>query len=179
MKLRYLLPLGIFALMIALFAVGLQLNPREVPSPLIGKPAPVFEVARLDDPEQTFSSTLLQGQPVSLFNVWASWCTSCRQEHPFLMELARRGAVPVYGLNYKDKRHDAMNWLNRGGNPYLAIAFDPEGRVGLDWGVYAVPETFVVDGNGIVRYKHIGPLSPKVWQEKIQPIIEQIRSEQV
>ncbi len=177
-KARFLIPLFLFLALIALFVVGLQRDPREVPSPLIDKPAPQFSLPELLDSNTTFSTADLQKQPVSLFNVWASWCVACRQEHPFLMELKRRGEVPIYSLNYKDKRPDAMAWLNRFGNPYTAIAFDEKGRVGIDWGVYGVPETFVVDRKGIIRYKQIGPLTEQAWQETILPLIEKIRAEE-
>lgn len=175
MKLRFLIPLIIFMALIGLFAVGLQLNPREVPSPLIDKPVPAFELARLDAPEQTFSRRDLTAHPVSLFNVWASWCVACRQEHPFLMELARSGDIPIFGLNYKDERNDAIAWLKRHGNPYRASGFDHEGRVGIEWGVYGVPETFIVDAQGVIRYKHIGPLTPQVWRERLEPVVRQLQ----
>lgn len=175
MKLRFLIPLVIFAVLIALFAIGLQLDPREVPSPLIDKPAPAFALPRLDRPEVQLTRADLTQHQVSLFNVWASWCTACRQEHPFLMELARRNEIPIYGLNYKDERPDAIAWLKRHGDPYRTSGFDHEGRVGIDWGVYGVPETFVVDAQGVIRYKHIGPLTPQVWREKLEPIVRQLQ----
>lgn len=176
MKTRYLIPLVIFVGLVVLFAFGLNLNPREVPSPLIDKPAPRFSLPALHVPEEKIGTEDLQREPVTLFNVWASWCVACRQEHPFLMELARKNAVTIYGLNYKDERPDALAWLKRYGNPYRASAHDLDGRVGIDWGVYGVPETFVVDSRGMIRYKHIGPVTPEAWQEKILPIIEQIRA---
>lgn len=175
MKLRFLIPLIIFMALIGLFAVGLQLDPREVPSPLIDKPVPAFELPRLDAPEDKFTRNDLTAHPVSLFNVWASWCVACRQEHPFLMELARSGEIPIYGLNYKDERNDAIAWLKRHGDPYRASGFDHEGRVGIDWGVYGVPETFIVDAQGVIRYKHIGPLTSQVWREKIEPVVRQLQ----
>ncbi len=178
MKARYLIPLVVFLLMIGLFGVGLKLDPSKVPSPLIDKPAPQFSLPDLHDREKLVDTAVLREHKVSLFNVWASWCVACRQEHPFLMELARSGDVPIYGLNYKDKRPDAINWLNRLGNPYTASAFDEEGRVGIDWGVYGVPETFVVDSKGVIRYKQIGPLTEQAWQETILPLINQIRAEE-
>lgn len=175
MKLRFLIPLILFAVLIGLFAIGLQLDPREVPSPLIDKPAPAFALPRLDSPEAQLTRADLTQHQVSLFNVWASWCTACRQEHPFLMELARRNEIPIYGLNYKDERPDAIAWLRRHGDPYRASGFDHEGRVGIDWGVYGVPETFVVDAQGVIRYKHIGPLTPQVWREKLEPVVRQLQ----
>lgn len=175
MKARYLAPLILFLALIALFVAGLQRNLREIPSPLVGRPAPAFVLPKLTSPGE-ISGENFKRHPVSLLNVWASWCTACRQEHPFLMELARRGAVPVYGLNYKDDRTDAIQWLAQDGNPYVASAFDKDGLVGIDWGVYGVPETFVVDGEGTIRYKHVGPLGPQTWRTKIAPIIEQLKS---
>jgi len=172
--LRYLIPLGIFAILVGFFAVGLELDPKKVPSPLVGKPAPEFEGALLETPERRFSESDLRGE-VSLFNVWASWCAACRTEHPFLMDLAREGTVPIYGLNYKDKRDDALQWLGKLGNPYSASIVDPEGRIGLDWGVYGVPETFVVDAAGVVRWKVIGPITPEIWRKDVQPLVEQLR----
>lgn len=174
MQAKYLIPLGIFVILVGLFIVGLGLDPREVPSPLIDKPAPQFELPELQSPEQTVGRADLVGGGVKLVNVWASWCTACRQEHPFLMELARRGTVPIYGLNYKDARPDALAWLDRFGNPYTANAFDEDGRVGIDWGVYGVPETFIVDGEGTIRYKHVGPVGPQVWRETVAPLIQEI-----
>lgn len=180
MKTRFLLPLIIFGAMVGLFYFALvqigqgDYNPRDVPSPLIGRPAPEFELPELGG-SGPLSNAVFERHPVSLFNVWASWCTACRQEHPFLMQLSRNGEVPIYGLNYKDQSEDALNWLNRHGDPYLASAFDLEGRVGIDWGVYGVPETFVVDSKGVVRYKHIGPLSPESWERKVKPVIDRLR----
>jgi len=173
---RYLLPLGIFAVLVGFFLVGLKLDPKEVPSPLIGRPAPAFESVRLEAPQQRFTDADLRGQ-VSLFNVWASWCAACRVEHPFLMELAREGSVPIYGLNYKDQPEDALRWLAKLGDPYTASVVDPEGRIGLDWGVYGVPETFVVDAEGVIRWKVIGPLTPQVWRDEVQPLIQRLRGE--
>ncbi len=178
MKARFLIPLVVFLSLVGLFMVGLKLDPREVPSPLIDKPAPSFSLPDLHDESKTVSTEDFKKHKVSLFNVWASWCVACRQEHPLLVELSRQDVVPIYGLNYKDKRSDALNWLNRLGNPYTASAFDEKGRVGIDWGVYGVPETFVVDGKGIIRYKQIGPITEEAWQETILPLIEKIRAEE-
>lgn len=177
MKARFLVPLGIFLGLLALFVAGMQRDPRHVPSPLVGKPAPAFSLPSLGDQGEV-GRDRLTGHPVSLLNVWASWCTACREEHPFLMELSRRGEVPIYGLNYKDERTEARAWLARFGDPYLASAFDHDGRVGIDWGVYGVPETFVIDGRGNIRYKHIGPLTPQVWDEELEPLIEQLEAQQ-
>jgi len=177
MKARFLIPLGLFAALVVLFAIGLGLNPREVPSPLIDKPVPAFELPQLHAAEAVLGSADLARQPVALFNVWASWCVACRQEHPFLMELAQRGEFPIYGLNYKDERSDAIAWLKRHGNPYRVSGHDLDGRVGIDWGVYGVPETFLIDGQGKIRYKHIGPLTPQVWREKIEPLVRQLQQQ--
>ncbi len=178
MKARFLVPLILFLLLIGLFVAGLKLDPRKVPSPLIDKPAPQFSLPGLLDKEKIIDTAELTKHKVSLFNVWATWCVACRQEHPFLMALARAGDVPIYGLNYKDKREDAIRWLNQYGNPYVANAFDEDGRVGIEWGVYGTPETFVIDSKGIVRYKQIGPLTEQVWQETILPLINEIRAEE-
>ncbi len=174
--LRYLLPLGIFLVLVAFLAVGLKLNPREVPSPLINKSAPAFELPTVRDPDRSIGLYDLKRE-VSLFNVWASWCVSCRHEHPLLVELSRRGIVPIYGLNYKDNRADALRWLDNLGNPYRASAFDADGRVGIDWGVYGVPETFVVDRNGIIRHKHTGPISTEDWKNTLLPIIRDLQAD--
>ncbi len=152
------LPLIIFAALASLLAIGLTLNPREVPSPLIGKPAPEFELPLLLQ-QGSFSNKDLIGQ-VTLVNVWASWCISCRQEHDTLKYLARNGAR-VIGLNYKDEPDDAKKWLARLGNPYQVVAADYNGSVGIDWGVYATPETFLIDKDGIIRHKVIGPLTDR------------------
>ncbi|HSQ02571.1 MAG TPA: DsbE family thiol:disulfide interchange protein, partial [Burkholderiales bacterium] len=146
---RYALPLGIFFALVVLLAVGLNLDPREVPSPLIDKPAPMFQLPELREPQRTFSPKDLTGK-VWMLNVWASWCVACREEHPVLLEFAKTGAVPVYGLNYKDQRADGIAWLQRFGDPYKLSAFDEQGRVGIDYGVYGVPETFIIDKNGVI-----------------------------
>ncbi len=172
----YLVPVGVFVLLVVLLAVGLTLDPRLIPSPLINKPMPEFTLPNLRNPDATVSRADLLGK-VLLFNVWASWCQACRQEHPLLMELARSGVVPIYGLNYKDKRPDALRWLDQLGDPYVAIAADADGRVGIEWGVYGVPETFVVDRKGIIRYKQIGALNKKLIQEKILPLVRQLQAE--
>jgi len=176
-KFRPFIPLIIFVVMAIFLAIGLTLNPREVPSPLINKASPAFTLPQLHAEEKTLSHTDFVGK-VSLFNVWASWCFACRQEHGFLLELSRQNIVPIYGLNYKDQRNDAKQWLIQyGGNPYVASAFDLSGRAGIDWGVYGVPETFVIDKKGTIRYKHIGPLDYKNWTETILPIVKQLQAE--
>jgi cytochrome c biogenesis protein CcmG/thiol:disulfide interchange protein DsbE len=165
--------IGIFAALVGLLAVGLKLNPREVPSPLIGKPAPAFELPRLHEPDKTFSQKDMLGT-VWILNVWASWCPPCLAEHPVVTELARSGLAPVVGLNYKDAREDALPWLKRNGDPYKLSVFDQAGRIGIDYGVYGVPETYVIDRKGVIRYKHIGPLTPEVAQKKIRPLVAEL-----
>jgi cytochrome c biogenesis protein CcmG/thiol:disulfide interchange protein DsbE len=172
-RLWFLIPLAAFFALAVVLAVGLKRDPREVPSPLIDKPAPKFALARLDDATKTVRLDDLRGKAFIL-NVWASWCVACREEHPVLLEFAKKRAVPIYGLNYKDTRSDAAGWLANFGNPYDASFFDEEGRVGLDFGVYGVPETFVIDGNGVIRMKHIGPLTPEVLADKIEPLLKKL-----
>jgi cytochrome c biogenesis protein CcmG/thiol:disulfide interchange protein DsbE len=172
---RYLMPLAAFLALAGLLYKGLSLDPRKVPSPLIDKPAPAFSLTRLDQPEATFGSEDLKGK-VSLFNVWATWCVACRSEHPVLMQLAESGKIAIYGLNYKDDRETAKRWLQRYGDPYIANAFDSDGRVGIDWGVYGTPETFIVDQQGIIRHKHIGPLTVEVVRDEILPLVERLEA---
>jgi cytochrome c biogenesis protein CcmG/thiol:disulfide interchange protein DsbE len=171
---RYLIPLAVFAVMVIFLAIGLKLDPREVPSPFIGKPAPAFSLPQVADAGKTLSPADFKGQ-VALVNVWASWCVSCRQEHPVLLELARKNLVPIYGLNYKDEREGAQAWLKQFGNPYTASAFDADGRVGIDWGVYGVPETFVIDRGGIIRHKQTGPITPEILENTLLPLIRQLQ----
>lgn len=170
---KFLLPLAVFIVLVALLAVGLNLNPREVPSPLVGKPAPGFTVPQLHEPEKTFSPKDMAGK-VWLLNVWASWCVSCREEHPLLVEFAKSGITPVVGLDYKDKREDGQRWLARFGNPYLVSALDADGRVGIDYGVYGVPETYLIDKQGVIRFKQIGPITPEVLEKKIVPLVQEL-----
>jgi cytochrome c biogenesis protein CcmG/thiol:disulfide interchange protein DsbE len=170
---RFLLPLIVFVVLVGFLAVGLKLDPREVPSPLIDKPAPAFSLPRLDAPDKPLSAQDLRGK-VWLLNVWASWCVACRQEHPVLLDLAGSGAVPIYGLNYKDKRDDALGWLKQFGNPYVASISDSEGLVGIDYGVYGVPETFVIDKAGVIRLKHIGPVTPEALRDSILPLVRKL-----
>jgi cytochrome c biogenesis protein CcmG/thiol:disulfide interchange protein DsbE len=173
--LRYLVPLAIFALLVAFLYRGLSLDPKLVPSPLIGKPMPTFTLTRLDNPAATISDADFKGK-VTLLNVWATWCVSCRQEHETLVQLAKTGQVDIYGLNYKDNREDAKRWLSRFGNPYVANAFDSDGRVGIDWGVYGAPETFIIDREGIIRHKHIGPLTTEIINDEILPLVAKLKS---
>jgi cytochrome c biogenesis protein CcmG/thiol:disulfide interchange protein DsbE len=172
---RFLVPLAIFIVLVAFLGIGLGLNPREVPSPLINKPAPAFQLPQLHRPDQTFSQQDMKGR-VWLLNVWASWCVSCREEHPLLVEFARTNVVPVYGLNYKDKPDDALAWLKQFGDPYALSIVDRDGRVGIDYGVYGVPETFVIDKQGAIRYKQIGPITPEALQNKILPLVKELQS---
>ena len=175
MKVRGLVPLIVFAVMVGFLFVGLKLDPREVPSPLIDKPAPLFSLPRLDDPARAFTPAEMKGR-VWLLNVWASWCVSCRQEHPLLVRLSETGEVPIYGLDYKDHPDDAQAWLSRFGNPYTASLIDGDGRVGIDYGVYGVPETYLIDKEGIIRYKHIGPLTPKAIEEILLPKVKELQT---
>jgi cytochrome c biogenesis protein CcmG/thiol:disulfide interchange protein DsbE len=174
MKAKFLIPLAVFFALVAFLAVGLTRDPHEVPSPLIDKPAPSFKVAQLAAPEAVFSPQDVKGQ-VWVLNVWASWCVSCREEHPLLVELARSNVVPLIGLDYKDKRTDALALLKVQGNPYQLSAFDADGRVGIDYGVYGVPETYVIDKNGVIRYKQIGPITREALDKTILPLIEKLK----
>jgi cytochrome c biogenesis protein CcmG/thiol:disulfide interchange protein DsbE len=168
--LRFLIPLGLFFTLVAFLAAGLKLDPREVPSPLIDKPAPDFALTQLDAPQQTIRRADLLGK-VWMLNVWASWCEACRDEHPHLVEFAKMKAVPIYGLDYKDQRAPAQQWLAERGNPYDASLFDANGRVGIDFGVYGVPETFVIDKQGVIRFKQIGALTPEILADKVLPLL--------
>ena len=190
---RFLWPLVGFVVLVVLLAVGLRLNPRDVPSPLVGKPAPAFALPRLDTPDKEFSPREMLGK-VWLLNVWASWCVSCRQEHPVLVELAKRQTVPLVGLNYKEVRGDgaidsdkmapgdekrmvierAAGWLRKHGDPYTLSVLDVDGRVGIDYGVYGVPETYVIDRAGIIRMKHTGPITPEVFSGRILPLLAEL-----
>jgi cytochrome c biogenesis protein CcmG/thiol:disulfide interchange protein DsbE len=174
--LRYLLPLGIFMVLLGFLFKGLYLNPREIKSTLIDKPAPMFVLTQVDTPGKTFTRQDLIGQ-VTLLNVWASWCVSCREEHPLLMELSRQQAVKLYGLNWKDKLEDAKAWLKRHGNPYLASGHDESGRTGIDYGVTGTPETFVIDKQGVVRYKHVGPITVQVFEQTLWPLLQKLEAE--
>ena len=171
---RFLLPLGIFIVLVVFLAIGLNRDPREVPSPLVGKPAPAFALPLLHKPESSFAPKDMQGK-VWLLNVWASWCVSCRQEHPILVDLAKSGLVPIYGLNYKDPREDALKWLKQFGDPYTLSIVDAEGRVGIDYGVYGVPETYVIDKAGVIRYKQIGPVTQDALEKTILPLVKELQ----
>lgn len=171
---RFLMPLVIFIVVVIFLGIGLTLNPRQVPSPLVDKPAPVFQLQQLHDGDKVFSSQDNIGK-VWMLNVWASWCVACRDEHPLLVELSRLGIVPIFGLNYKDQRETALQWLKQFGDPYVISIADTEGRVGIDYGVYGVPETYVIDKAGIIRYKHIGPVTVKSLEDKILPLINELQ----
>lgn len=174
MKAKFLIPLLLFVILIGFLAVGLNRDPHEVPSPLIGKQAPAFELSQLADPKKTFSPESMKGQ-VWILNVWASWCVACREEHPVLVEIGKLQLAPIIGLDYKDKRDDAMAMLVRQGNPYTLSAFDANGRVGIDYGVYGVPETYVIDKAGVIRFKHIGPITMELLNQKIVPLLGQLK----
>ncbi len=167
------LPLGFIALVL-LLALGLQLNPREVPSPLVGKPAPAFELPLLHAPDKRFSQKDMLGK-VWVLNVWASWCPPCLAEHPIVTQLSK--TVAVVGLNYKDAREDALPWLKRNGDPYQLSVYDAAGRIAIDYGVYGVPETYVIDQRGVIRYKHIGPLTPEIARDRITPLLQELNRE--
>lgn len=177
MKAKFLVPLFLFLLLAGFLAFGLKLDPREVPSPLIDKPAPAFRLPQLHAPDKTLSLADMKGQ-VWLLNVWASWCTACRSEHPILVEFAKTGAVPIIGLNYKDERPAALGWLNDFGDPYTNSIVDADGRVGIDFGVYGVPETFLVDKQGVIRFKQIGPVTPEVLRDTILPKVRALQGAQ-
>jgi cytochrome c biogenesis protein CcmG/thiol:disulfide interchange protein DsbE len=171
--LRFLIPLILLFGLVYFLGTGLSLDPKEVPSPLIGKPAPPFALTRLDNAQVVVRHEDMLGK-VWMLNVWASWCVACREEHPVLVQFARKKLLPVYGLNYKDDRLAGLKWLNSFGNPYNASLFDQDGRVGIDFGVYGVPETFVIDKSGVVRFKQIGPLTPEVIRDRIEPLVRKL-----
>jgi cytochrome c biogenesis protein CcmG/thiol:disulfide interchange protein DsbE len=173
---KYIWPFVAFVVLAGFLYKGLSLHPSEVPSPFINKPAPAFTLPQLHQPDKNFSPADMKGK-VWLFNLWASWCESCREEHPELLKLARQNVVPIIGLDYKDKREAAENWLSRGGDPYVLNAFDAEGRIGLDYGVTGVPETFVIDKQGVIRDKIIGVVTPQNFQERILPLIRKLEQQ--
>ena len=173
---RALLPLIIFLVVVGFLFKGLFLDPREVPSPLVGKPAPQFSLPRLDKPDTTISPKEMLGK-VWLFNAWASWCPACKDEHPLLVELSKSGLVPIIGLDYKDTNQEAQQWLDQAGNPYAANAVDADGRVGINYGVYGVPETYVIDKKGMIAYKQIGPITMEALRDKIIPLVKQLQAQ--
>ena len=171
-----MLPLFMFTAIAVFFAIGLGLNPREVPSPLIGKSVPQFELPPVKGRSLSLSTQDLKGQ-VSIVNIFASWCLPCRQEHPLLLGLKAEGIVPIHGINYKDKPDDAARWLDALRDPYTRTGADVDGQVGIDWGVYGVPETFVIDRHGRIAYKHVGALTPEVVSRKLRPLLEKLKAE--
>ncbi|GAB4398915.1 MAG: DsbE family thiol:disulfide interchange protein [Rhodoferax sp.] len=166
-------PLAIFLVLVIFLAIGLTRDPREIPSPLIGKPAPTFTAQVLGAEGIAFSNKDMLGK-VWLLNTWASWCVACRQEHPVLVEFAKTNTIPIIGLDYKDKDAEGLKWLARYGNPYQVSITDPDGRIGIDFGVYGVPESFLIDQSGIIRYKQIGPFTAEVIQNKLLPLIREL-----
>jgi len=175
MKAWYLIPLALFIAMLGFLGAGLKLDPREVPSPLIDRPVPAFRLQTLDTPSRLLSSEDMRGQ-VWLLNVWASWCGGCREEHPTLVEFAKTRVVPIVGLDYKDQPDDARRWLDDLGNPYVTSVSDPDGRTGIEFGVYGVPETFVIDKAGIIRHKQIGPITPDILRDTILPLVKKLNA---
>jgi cytochrome c biogenesis protein CcmG/thiol:disulfide interchange protein DsbE len=174
MNRRMLIPLAIFVVLAGFLFAGLWRDPREVPSPLIGKPAPAFKLTKLHAPQQMLGTSDMKGK-VWLMNVWASWCVSCREEHPLLVALAKENIVPIVGLNYKDEPAAGMRWLTDNGDPYTTSVMDRDGRVGIDFGVYGVPETFLIDKAGTIRYKQIGPITEDALRKKILPLINELQ----
>jgi cytochrome c biogenesis protein CcmG/thiol:disulfide interchange protein DsbE len=174
-SLKFIVPLAVFALLAVFLAVGLTRDPREVPSPFIGKAAPAFKLERVADAGTAFTPEDMKGK-VWLLNVWASWCASCRVEHPVLVDMAKKNLVPIVGLTYKDRREDALKWLARYGDPYALSAYDVEGKVGIDYGVYGAPETFVIDKQGVIRYKQIGPITNEALEKTILPLIRKLNA---
>ena len=168
-----LIPLVLFLGLEAFLLVGLRRDPHEIPSPFINKPAPAFQLKQLQDPTKTFSAQEMRGK-VWLLNFWGTWCVACREEHPLLLQYSKTGAVPIYGVDYKDERATALQLLADEGNPYTLTASDPEGRLSIDYGVYGAPETFLIDRNGVIRYKQIGPITEEAWQKEILPRVKQL-----
>ena len=169
-SLRFLVPVVIFAALVAFFIVGLQRDPSEIRSPLIGKPAPAFALESLADPAVRVGSADFPGRPW-LLNVWATWCGGCREEHETLLAIARENRVPMMGLNWRDERALALQWLAQLGNPYVSVAFDPVGRTAIDWGVYGAPETFLIGADGKVLHKRIGIMTPEIWRNEFLPLL--------
>jgi cytochrome c biogenesis protein CcmG/thiol:disulfide interchange protein DsbE len=174
---RYLIPLGVFIVVVLFLAFGLLTqDPRDsgkLPSALIDKPAPAFRLPQLKDPDKTFSAEDMRGK-VWMMNVWASWCVECRYEHQYLPRYAKEGNVPIVGFNYRDKPEDALSWLEELGDPYLVNAMDLDGRVGIDYGVYGAPETYLIDKNGTIRHKYVGVVEPEVWNKEFLPRIQEL-----
>ncbi|MDX1541470.1 MAG: DsbE family thiol:disulfide interchange protein [Geminicoccaceae bacterium] len=173
-RLTFLLPVVVFVVVAIALGIGLRRDPQDLPSALIGKPVPAFRLPAVQGRSLGLASSDLKGE-VALVNVFASWCTACRYEHPLFMRLADDGVVPIHGLNYKDRPEDAAAWLDELGDPYTRTGADRDGRVGIEWGVYGVPETFVISRDGTIAYKHIGPVSARDLEETILPLIERLR----
>ncbi|MDH5546342.1 MAG: DsbE family thiol:disulfide interchange protein [Gammaproteobacteria bacterium] len=171
--LRFIAPLLVFVGLVVVFYIGLGKDPQILPSALLDKPAPAFNLPQLHKADMQFANEEMKGK-VWLLNVWASWCGACRSEHPLFMEIARKGEVPMIGLNYKDKPNDAMTWLRQLGDPYMLSVSDMAGNVGIDYGVYGVPETFLIDKEGVIRYKHVGPVSRQDWETILKPKIKEL-----
>lgn len=171
-----IIPLILFLSIAVILWKGLSLHPTEIPSPLINKPTPNFELTTLYYPQKLTTQRDFLGR-VTLLNVWASWCYACAEEHSLLLELAKKEYLTLYGLNYKDDPVAAKNWLEEKGNPFQTIAVDPNGNIAIDWGVYGTPESFIIDKKGFIRYKHIGPITQEVWEQKLEPLIEILRNE--
>ena len=167
------IPLVLFIALVVFLLVGLRRDPHEVPSPLINKAAPEFQLPQLHDPAKTFSAREMRGK-VWLLNVWASWCVACRDEHPLLLQYAKSAAVPIYGMDYKDERAAALQLLREEGDPYVLSVSDTDGRVAIDYGVYGAPETYLIDKNGVIRFKKIGPITEEVWEKSILPLAKQL-----
>jgi cytochrome c biogenesis protein CcmG/thiol:disulfide interchange protein DsbE len=170
---RYLVPLLVFAIILIFLWLGLQQNPREIPSPLLNKPMPTFTAMSLDDQPAPLTDQIFLNH-VTVLNVWASWCMSCQAEHPFLMDISKKGQFMLYGLDYKDTREAATDYLKQHGNPYMVDIYDPKGQLGINLGVYGTPETFVIDQNGIIRYKYAGPITPDVWEKDFIPVLQDL-----
>ena len=174
-SLKFIVPLVVFLALAAFLAVGLTRDPREIPSPFIGKAAPGFKLEQLADEKLAFTPDEMKGK-VWLLNVWASWCVACRVEHPLLVQMSKQKTVPIVGLNYKDKRDEGLQWLRKHGDPYSLSAYDVDGKVGIDYGVYGVPETFVIDKLGVIRYKQIGPITPEALEKTLMPLIRELNA---
>ena len=171
---RYIVPVLVLAALVGVFYYSLGRDKETLPSPLIGKAAPQFELTRVENPAQSISNRDFAGQ-VYVLNVWGSWCVACRDEHPALLEIKQRGEVPIIGLNWNDDRGEALRWLREFGDPYTVSAFDGEGRVAIDWGVYGAPETFLVDASGRILHKQVGPLTIGIWESDFVPKIQRAK----
>lgn len=179
MKKLVFIPLVLFLGLVVFLLIGLRKDPREIPSPLVGKAAPAFQLPQLHEPTKTFSANDMRGK-VWLLNFWGTWCIACREEHPMLVEYAKSNAVPIVGVDYKyssdtsDERTAAVRWLAELGNPYAVTIYDAEGRTSIDYGVYGAPETFLIDKAGVIRFKQIGPVTEDAWNNKILPLAKQL-----